>query len=45
MRQFLIGQKFFQEEFGKYCKEVRIEPKISNYHNIIINNRILQYMF
>ena len=24
MRQFLVGQKFFNEEFGKYCKEVCI---------------------
>ena len=24
MRQFLIGQKFFQEEFGSYCKEVLV---------------------
>ena len=23
VRQFLIGQQFFKEEFGNYCKEVR----------------------
>ena len=22
VRQFLVGQKFFQDEFGEYCKEV-----------------------
>ena len=24
MRQFLVGQRFFKEEFGAYCKEVRL---------------------
>ena len=23
IRQFLVGQRFFREEFGKYCSEVR----------------------
>ena len=28
MRQFLVGQKFFKQEFGSYCKEVLVFVRV-----------------
>lgn len=28
VRQFLEGQRFFHQEFGAYCKEVKIKPNL-----------------
>ena len=36
MRQFLIGQRFFNEEFGHYCKEVSTDTGKACYECLLL---------